>query len=77
MSNIPQSLDLVPVIVALVDTEVSVVHRFCKASKDYTSFNVVRDSVVFYKVMWRHMSLVKSMFITRVWQSSPNGKFII
>lgn len=77
LSNIPRSLDLVPVIVALVDIEVSVVHRFCKASKDYASFNVVRDSGVFYKAMWRHMSLVKSMFITRVWQLSPNGKFII
>ena len=51
MSNIPWSLDLVPVIVARVDIEVFVVHRFCKASKDYASFNVVRDSVVFYKAM--------------------------
>lgn len=77
LSNIPQSLDLVSVIVALVDIEVSVVHRFCKASKDYASLSAVRDSVVFYKARWRHTSLVKSMFITRVWQLSPNGIFII
>lgn len=59
------------------DTEVYVVHRFCKANKDYASFSVVRDSVVFYKALWRHMSLIKNMFITRVWQLPPNGIFII
>lgn len=37
-----------------------------RQAKDYASFNVVRGSLVFQKV-------IKNMFITGAWQLSPNG----